>query len=271
MSMQVVTVVSAKGGCGKTTVSCALALAAAKRGRRVLAVDLDTNFGLTQVLAVGTSGPTVEEVLNGTVALEDAVVRAPVKGMEGEVLVLPGSRNADRAQEEYLDGIESVLTMAQELSYDLVLLDTPGNRRLYGGPMGAADWIVIPTDLDYLSIACAATTVHEAREMGLGHRIFGMVITNARRPLAKRAQTLLDGLLTTGLGYPGVMWKNAGWEAMRSGTVFLPSAQVFAVAEELYDAVFGGWRCTSAALAAFAGISVERRMTEADATKRWTA
>ena len=255
-----VTVVSAKGGCGKTTVATALLLAGAKAGQRVLGVDLDVNFGLTQVLAVGTAGDTVAEVLQGKVDLGSATVKAKTTGLAGVLDVLPGSRNTDVVLRDLPSGLDALLTQADREGYDMVLLDTPGNRQMYAGPMQSADRIIVPTELDYLAIAGAALTVLEATELELRHRIFGIVVTNARRPLTREARILLEGLQNQGWAFPGVLWRNAGWEAARSGTVAIPPAHVFAVAEEIYQAVVGGWRCRADTLNQFAAIAVQRRM-----------
>ncbi|MGL1747183.1 ParA family protein, partial [Vibrio parahaemolyticus] len=47
-----------KGGVGKTSITCNLAAAFAKAGRKVLVVDLDSQFNTTQYLL----GPKAKEV-----------------------------------------------------------------------------------------------------------------------------------------------------------------------------------------------------------------
>ncbi len=56
-------IVAGKGGVGKTTVTAALARAAAERGLRVLVIDLDCRPGLAGLLGSERSLPYVEQVL----------------------------------------------------------------------------------------------------------------------------------------------------------------------------------------------------------------
>ena len=56
-------IVAGKGGVGKTTVTAALARAAAERGMNVLVIDVDTRPGLAGLLGSDGSLPYVEQVL----------------------------------------------------------------------------------------------------------------------------------------------------------------------------------------------------------------
>ena len=62
-------VVNQKGGVGKTTVSLTVGVAAARRGSRVLIVDLDPQASATTVLAPGRSDrPTVADAMRNPAA-----------------------------------------------------------------------------------------------------------------------------------------------------------------------------------------------------------
>ncbi len=77
--MRVVTVVSSKGGTGKSTTAAELAAAAAARGQRVLVVDLDqqgnvtARMGVTQTTEVGFTA----DVLLGEATIAEAATPAP--------------------------------------------------------------------------------------------------------------------------------------------------------------------------------------------------
>jgi len=73
-----------KGGVGKTTVSCALALAAARRGKRVLLCEVDGVSRAAQLLGVepaepGVAGPTVDGV--AVMSIEGGAALAEYLGM----------------------------------------------------------------------------------------------------------------------------------------------------------------------------------------------
>ena len=114
-----------KGGVGKTTTAINLAVLLARRGRSVLAVDIDPQFALTRRLGIAQRElpSTIVDVLAGWVAPAEAVV-AGVHGID----VLPGSRELAGVELGLAGevGRESVLREALErLAYDAVVIDTP--------------------------------------------------------------------------------------------------------------------------------------------------
>lgn len=127
--MLVVSVLSLKGGVGKTSVVLGLAGAAADRGLFTLVVDLDPQANATSVLAPAKLKTTIDDVLRapGKGALADAVVASSWNSAQGEVdLVgaLPDleGRNAFPGRDS-----EARLRIAMRglTGYDLVLLDCP--------------------------------------------------------------------------------------------------------------------------------------------------
>jgi anion-transporting ArsA/GET3 family ATPase len=140
-NLQFVTVVG-KGGVGKTTVSAALALAAARRGKRVLLAMCNAKERVSQLLEVPPIGPHNQSILPGI----DAVNMNPKVALEEYGMMVLKVRALYRAIFENrlvsaflrgTPGIEawSMLGKAQfharELSsdgrprYDMVVLDSP--------------------------------------------------------------------------------------------------------------------------------------------------
>lgn len=113
--------------------------------------------------------------------------------------------------------IEPVLDEA-----DIVLLDTHPHEPSLLGPIAVADRIVIPTALDILSMRAAALTVGLAQQLNALERIRGIAVTNAKRPLAKFTQDLLEGLTRTGLAFETVLYFSSGWVVATSGKGELP-------------------------------------------------
>lgn len=141
LNLRFVTVVG-KGGVGKTTVTAALAVAAARRGRRVLIAMCNAKERISQLLEVGPIGPTNVRVLPGV----DAVNMSPKVALEEYGMMVLKVRALYRAIFENrlvsaflrgTPGIEawSMLGKAQfhayetlpdgRPRYDMVILDSP--------------------------------------------------------------------------------------------------------------------------------------------------
>lgn len=124
--MQVLALVNQKGGCGKTTTAVNFAAALAAKGRRVLLVDLDPQAHATMALgwAVGDE-PILLEVLEGVVAIEDAVVSAP-----GGFWLLPASDDVAEFEESSARILNPECRLREtlracQMEFDEVVLDCP--------------------------------------------------------------------------------------------------------------------------------------------------
>jgi chromosome partitioning protein len=146
-------VVNQKGGVGKTTVSLAVGVAAARRGTRVLIVDLDPQASATAVLAPDISDrPTVADALLGP---DSYSLGATVLPTEWGLDLAPSGR-ALRSAETRRPGAELGL-LADQLAtvdgYDLLLIDCPpslGVLTIEG--LTAASRALIVTEPTYLAL-----------------------------------------------------------------------------------------------------------------------
>ena len=219
VTTEVITIASLKGGVGKTTTSYALGAAAAAGGLRVIAIDLDPTGGLSNVLEKAKRSVTIADVLHGRVSLADALIEHPlgIKTVAGH-----RSLNDEPLPAEQLRSIfEPVRDRA-----DLILLDTHPHEPSLLGPMSVADRIVIPTALDILSLRAAALTVGLAQQLGALEKIRGIVVTNAKRPMSRITESLLNGLTLSGLAFETVLWYSSGWVRATSGRGELPEPEL---------------------------------------------
>jgi chromosome partitioning protein len=176
----VVAVLNRKGGAGKTTVTKDVGFALAERGARVLQIGLDPQSSLEVLAGLGFDTPpdrTVSRLLMpeefGDTPSVDTVVHETAWGTS----LVPASKalaTAERALGEPGRGGPSqrlkrgLERLGVHERFDIVLVDCPpGMTSLTMNALVAAASVLVPTQLDFLSVAGLAVlmeTVEEVRE-----------------------------------------------------------------------------------------------------------
>ncbi len=152
---RILAIANAKGGVGKTTATANLAAALTARGRKVLAVDLDPQASLTVALGLKPDelSRTIAYALDGQALPLTAILQWTPEGFD----LVPANHTLYQAIQEskrYAIPIGSVRMAVEPLRdrYDYILLDCPANAGILTGmALAAADEVIIPTTLDYLS------------------------------------------------------------------------------------------------------------------------
>ena len=197
--MTTIAIANQKGGVGKTTLALHLAVHLAGQGRCVALVDADpqgncsswllggdtTQDGLFQLLVVGRPAVTLTRDLAGW-----GFRLLPGNPRTGEAFVFLAATGKP------FDAVAQLLRpLAAQMEY--LLLDTmPSKGAGFREVLFAADWALVPTQLERLSlegVAFLAQTCQElARERGRGPRLLGVVPNLVRRRTGEHQAQLAE-------------------------------------------------------------------------------
>lgn len=196
----VIAIGNQKGGCGKTTVTANLSYILWKRGYRVLAVDLDSSRNLSITTpGYDEDSCTILQLLRGESIIENGKKRkltaadviqhgngntydliSSEKDLKQIDQILTTERNPEKRYHALRDALETVRS-----EYDFILIDCPPSLcERYDNAYAAADYIIIPTQLDKYSaqaVSDALITVLEIKEQWNPElKIAGMLRTMAQ-------------------------------------------------------------------------------------------
>jgi flagellar biosynthesis protein FlhG len=150
-------VTSGKGGVGKTTVICNLAIALAELGKRVCVIDGDLGTANIDIMLNLPPKYNLSDVVSGNRHILEAVIEGP-KG----IIVLPGSSGLQEITELKDDDFERLLRQFQILERytDIMLIDTSsGLSRSVTNFIVAANQAVLVTAPDPPAITDAYALV----------------------------------------------------------------------------------------------------------------
>lgn len=149
----IITVSNQKGGVGKTTTSAALASGIAKKGKKVLGVDLDPqgNLGFCMGLE-DTNVPTVWDVIKEHLPVKEAVSSTEYCD------ILPSDITLSVSSLENIGGEKRECLLQEALRpvmdyYDYIIIDTPPALNLLTvNAYAVSDFLIIPMASDILSL-----------------------------------------------------------------------------------------------------------------------
>lgn len=180
---------SEKGGTGKTTLSTLASGLLAARGLNVVHIDLDPQGHSSLSLGVGKAQGVFRVLAYEDVHIWSELVSvrrevyAPGGAAEGNLWLLPGdgaTRRISPANDEVDVLAENLADLEDEQSIDVVILDTPPSAETL--PIFAhyaADYIVIPSRMEFLSMDGIAATIKTAAKWNVA--LMGIVPNMVKR------------------------------------------------------------------------------------------
>jgi chromosome partitioning protein len=184
----IVAMVSKKGGVGKTTSAVNLSAGLARRGCRVLLVDLDSqgSASLSLGLARGDSERSAADVLLGEIPMRDAVRPTSTPGLD----LVPASIDLLHADLELGVLRQKDRRLADRLAplrdaYDFILVDCPPSLSLLPvNALVACDAFIVPVVPQYLAWEGVAHLVAAAERLAAR--------TGVKAPPAHLLLTMVD-------------------------------------------------------------------------------
>lgn len=196
----IIAVANQKGGSGKSTTAAALAQAAAKKGLRVLAVDLDPQANLSFFCGADATMPgafdLVERARPVAVTIQRTACGLDVIPAALELQTLSRGKGSARRLAAALAPIRK--------QYDLIIIDTstaPGEARL--NALMAATHVIIPLEADIGGLQGFYQIYDEYRQVQLASgllQVAGYILTKydrrstLARTLADRIQSAADDM-----------------------------------------------------------------------------
>ena len=127
--MNIVTVINAKGGCGKSTIAMSLASGLAIRGLPTLLIDMDPQAQVTQWLGAGdglSSDGTLVSAMEGKATLDSVIQATRFENLS----FIPSSQGLEDLGRQITEteGYQTILTRlisSLTRSFDFVVIDSP--------------------------------------------------------------------------------------------------------------------------------------------------
>ena len=152
---KIISIANQKGGVGKTTTSVSLSAILAKKGKKILMIDMDPQGN-------GTSGLGIDKIVKFSVydvIIDDVEIENTIKKTEIENLdVCPSNINLAGAEVELVDMEEREQRLKSKLDkikekYDYIIIDCPPSLGLVTlNAFTASDSVLIPVQCEYYAL-----------------------------------------------------------------------------------------------------------------------
>src|SRR5882757_2354741 len=163
--MKVVTFSIFKGGTGKTTSTVNTAAALARKGKKVLVVDLDQQASATRYLDLDPeASPNLYDVFTGTKSAALAIRRSRlnIDVLTSHVLLAAIEAALEPGDETKLAALLTPL----KGDYDFILIDTPpGKAMLAFNGLAAADLIIVPASAERMAVDGVADLITHVQKI----------------------------------------------------------------------------------------------------------
>jgi chromosome partitioning protein len=156
LKIMVIAIANQKGGVGKTTTAINLAAAFARRGKKVLLLDLDPqgNSSISFLDPLTVDFSAYELMVDGLGNSNNSIYHTPVIGLD----IIPARINLAKIESKLVGDFDAPFRLKDRLEslrplYDLVVIDTPPTLGLITvNALVAATHVLIPIQSSYFAL-----------------------------------------------------------------------------------------------------------------------
>ena len=152
---KIISIANQKGGVGKTTTSVSLSAILAKKGKKILMIDMDPQGNGTSGLGIDKNVKfSVYDVIIDDVEIENTIKKTEIENLD----VCPSNINLAGAEVELVDMEEREQRLKSKLDkikekYDYIIIDCPPSLGLVTlNAFTASDSVLIPVHCEYYAL-----------------------------------------------------------------------------------------------------------------------
>ncbi len=158
---EIVAMSNQKGGVAKTTSCLNLGVSLSLLKKRVLLVDFDVQASLSSCLGFQDVLSFYDAIGTGDKSVSPAIKKTRYQNL----WILPSNRNMVMLNKNYFGAKNFEFVLKEKLkpvrsNFDYILIDTPPSMEFYTmNALTAADWVIIPSNCEFLSTQGVLQTV----------------------------------------------------------------------------------------------------------------
>ncbi len=161
---RIIAIANQKGGVGKTTTAINLAACLAEKGKKVLAVDMDSQGNLTSGL--GIDKDNVENSIYETLLNECNLGECMLINVFPNLNLIPSSRDLAGAEVDFID-VDKPQYILKDIirgvrkNFDFIIIDCPpALGMLTINAMTAADTVIVPIQCEFYALEGLSQLLH---------------------------------------------------------------------------------------------------------------
>ncbi len=161
---RIIAIANQKGGVGKTTTAINLAACLAEKGKKVLAVDMDSQGNLTSGL--GVDKDNVENSIYETLLGECNLGECMLINVFPNLNLIPSSRDLAGAEVDFID-VDKPQYILKDIirgvrkNFDFIIIDCPpALGMLTINAMTAADTVIVPIQCEFYALEGLSQLLH---------------------------------------------------------------------------------------------------------------